>query len=57
MSRLFRNVHHHGFGGSSLRWLGIDSIAEPKGTFISLVELRSAEWTGVTRDTRPIKAL
>src|SRR4030095_13125454 len=45
------------FDRSSLRWLGFsDLIAEspnPKGLPSSPVQLRSAVWTGVTRDTRP----
>jgi hypothetical protein len=42
------------FDDSSLRWLGIsDLIAEPEGPS-SLVQLRIAVWTGVTRDTRPV---
>jgi hypothetical protein len=42
------------FDDSSLRWLGIsDLIAEPEDLPSSLVQLRIAVWTGVTRDTRP----
>jgi hypothetical protein len=42
------------FDHSSSRWLGIsDLIAEPEGPSLSLVQLRTAVWTGGTRDTRP----
>ena len=40
---------------SSSRWLGIsDLIAEPEGLPSSFVQIRTAVWTGATRDTRPI---
>src|SRR5258708_7105083 len=47
------------FDDSSLRWLEINNlIVDLEGSsFISRIVLRSAVWTGVTRDTRPIAAI
>jgi len=46
------------FDHSSLRWLEINTwLSTSKGPPSSLVELRIAVWTGVTRDTRPISAM
>jgi hypothetical protein len=43
------------FDDSSLRWLEINtSLPTSKGLPSSLVQLRSAVWTGVTRDTMPL---
>src|ERR1700682_1950016 len=43
------------FDDSSLRWLEVDTVLPTsKDLPSSLVQLRIAVWTGVTRDTRPI---
>jgi hypothetical protein len=57
-ARLSRSVQEPltttAFDRSSLRWLEISTwLPNPKGPPSSLVQLRIAVWTGVTRDTRP----
>src|SRR6516162_3991347 len=46
------------FDDSSLRWLEINTLLPiSKGLPSSLVQLRTAVWTGVTRDTTPLPTI
>jgi len=52
--RRFRNVHHRRFWRPQLAVVWDQHLPNSKGPPSSLVQLRFAVWTGVTRDTRPI---